>query len=330
MADGYPTPTGKARLVAVTPPAPRAPDAAFPFRLNTGRYRDQWHTMTRTGLSAKLAHHRREPLVEVHPADAAAAGLAEGDLCKVTTPAGTSLYRATLSEGQRRGGLFVPMHWTDLTAAAETGRTGRLASADTDPLSGQPGFKDAPARIARADLAWRGFLAVRAPLASPDCEHWVRSRVEHGWLYELGGMGEVDPAALLPEGTRSEVAYAAKGMRRFAVCDDAGILTAALFITCKGALPPREWIAAQLGAPVADPVAVLAGRPREAGPDRGAIICVCHDVGEREIAAAIAGGCVSVACIGNATRAGTNCGSCRPHIARMIADAQLDLKEAAE
>ena len=170
----------------------------------------------------------------------------------------------------------------------------------------------------------------RAPLDSPDCEHWVRSRVEHGWLYEIGGMGEAEPAALLPEGTRSEVAYAAKGMRRFAVCDEAGMLTAALFITRKGALPPREWIAAQLGAPVEDPVAMLAGRPREAGPDRGSIICVCHDVGECEIAAAIAGGCATVACIGNATRAGTNCGSCRPHIARMIEDAQLDLKEAAE
>ena len=330
LAQGYPTPTGKARLIAVTPPAPRAPDAAFPLRLNTGRYRDQWHTMTRTGLSAKLAHHRREPQVEIHPADAAAVGLAEGDLCKVTTPAGTSLYRATLSEGQLRGGLFVPMHWTDLTAAAETGRTGRLASADTDPVSGQPGFKDAPARIVRADLAWRGFLVARAPLAAPDCDYWVRSRVEHGWLYELGGMGEADPAALLPEGTRSEVVYPAKGMQRFAVCDDAGMLTAALFITRKGALPPREWIAAQLGAPVADPVAMLAGRPREAGPDRGAIICVCHDVGECEIAAAIGGGCATVACVGNATRAGTNCGSCRPHIARMIEGAQLDLKEAAE
>lgn len=330
LANCYPTSTGKPRLIAVTPPAPHVPDADFPLRLNTGRYRDQWHTMTRTGFSAKLAHHRREPLVEIHPSDAAATGIAQGDLCQVTTLAGTSLYRATLSEGQARGGLFVPMHWTDVTAAPDTGRTGRLSSNDTDPVSGQPGFKDAPARIARAELAWRGFLVARAPVASPACDHWVRSRVEHGWLYEIGGMGEADPAAFLPDGTRSEVAYAAKGMQRFAVCDEAGMLTAALFITRKGALPPREWIAAQLGAPVADPVALLAGRPREAGPDRGAIICVCHDVGECEIAAAIAGGAATVGCVGAATRAGTNCGSCRPHIARMIEDAQLDIREAAE
>jgi assimilatory nitrate reductase catalytic subunit len=330
LASGYPTPSSKGRLIAVTPPAPHVPNADFPLRLNTGRYRDQWHTMTRTGLSAKLAHHRREPLVEIHPADAAAAGMVDGDLCAVTTPAGTSLYRATPSEGQARGAVFVPMHWTDITAAAEAGRTGRLAASDTDPVSGQPGFKDTPARIARAELAWRGFLLSRTLLASPACDYWVRSRVEHGWLYEIGGMGEVDAEALLPSGTLSEVAYPAKGMQRFAVCDDAGLLTAALFLTRKGALPPREWIAAQLGKQVADPVAMLAGRPREAGPGRGAIICVCHDVGECEIADAIAGGAATVACIGNATRAGTNCGSCRPHIARMIEHAQLDLKEAAE
>jgi assimilatory nitrate reductase catalytic subunit len=330
LASGYPTPSGKARLIAVTaPPAPVA-DAAFPLRLNTGRYRDQWHTMTRTGLSAKLAHHRREPLVEIHPADAVAAGIAEGDLCSVTSSAGTSLYRATLSEGQARGGVFVPMHWTDINAAPETGRTGRLASSDTDPISGQPGFKDTPARIARAELAWRGFLVSRDPIASLACDYWVRSRVENGWIYEIGGMGDVDAEALLPPGTLSEVTYPAKGMQRLAVCDDAGVLTAALFITRKGALPPREWISGQLGKEVADPIAMLAGRPREAGPDRGAIICVCHDVGEYEIAAAIAGGAATVGCVGAGTRAGTNCGSCRPHIARMIEHAQLDIREAAE
>ncbi|MBA4041379.1 MAG: nitrate reductase [Sphingobium sp.] len=330
LAACFPTPSGKARLVAVTPPAPSVPDADFPLRLNTGRYRDQWHTMTRTGLSAKLAHHRREPLVEVHPADAAAAGIGEGDVCEVSTGQGASLYRAALSDGQARGGLFVPMHWTDMTAAAGTGRTGRLASTDADPVSGQPGFKDTPARIARFAPDWRGFLVTCDPVASPASEYLVRSRVERGWLYEIGGMGEVAPAAFLPEGTCGEVAYPAKGMQRFAVCDDAGMLTAALFITRTGELPPREWIAAQLGAPVADPVAMLAGRPREAGPDRGAIICVCHDVGECEIVAAIAGGAATVGGVGVATRAGTNCGSCRPHIARMIEDAQLDIREAAE
>jgi assimilatory nitrate reductase catalytic subunit len=83
FAEGrYPTTDGKARLVSVRPTMCATNDA-FPLRLNTGRYRDQWHTMTRTGLSAKLSQHRREPLVEVHPETADRMGLSDGGLATV-------------------------------------------------------------------------------------------------------------------------------------------------------------------------------------------------------------------------------------------------------
>src|SRR3546814_11954590 len=92
--------------------------------LNTGRYRDQWHSMTRTGLSPRLASHRREPLVEIHPADASAAGLMEGDLATVSTAQGESVFRVSLSIGQRRGEMFTPIHWTDRQSTG--GRAGLL------------------------------------------------------------------------------------------------------------------------------------------------------------------------------------------------------------
>ena len=330
LMSGYPTASGKARLISVSAPQPLTTSRELPMRLNTGRYRDQWHTMTRTGYAPKLAHHRREPLVEVNPADAAEKGIADGDLCEVTTAQGTSIYRATLSAGQQAGALFVPMHWTDITASQATGRTGRLASADTDPFSGQPGFKDAPASIAKVEPAWRGFLVSREALNLTPCDYWVRSRVEEGWLYELAGMADIDFAALLPEGEVSEVAYPSKGMQRYVLCDEGGTLTAALFITRTGELPARDWLAAQLGRTVEDPMELLAGRPRVAGPDRGAIVCVCHDVGAMEIAGVISEGAGTVAAIGNACRAGTNCGSCRPELARMLEEWDAEIKEAAE
>src|SRR3546814_2304930 len=69
FADGcFPTPDGRARMLPVKQVAPAEPLARWPMTLNTGRYRDQWHSMTRTGLSPRLASHRREPLVEIHPA----------------------------------------------------------------------------------------------------------------------------------------------------------------------------------------------------------------------------------------------------------------------
>ncbi|HWU74021.1 MAG TPA: molybdopterin-dependent oxidoreductase, partial [Sphingomonas sp.] len=84
FADGvYPTPDGRARLVTVTQRLGERPLDRWPMTLNTGRYRDQWHTMTRTGLAPRLARHREEPLVEVHPDDAARLDIADGALARV-------------------------------------------------------------------------------------------------------------------------------------------------------------------------------------------------------------------------------------------------------
>src|SRR3546814_10877918 len=87
FGDGrFPTPDGRARFVPTTPLAPaHAPSEQYPFVLNTGRIRDQWHTMTRTGLAPTLAAHRPEPYVDLHPADMLATGVREGGLARVTS-----------------------------------------------------------------------------------------------------------------------------------------------------------------------------------------------------------------------------------------------------
>ncbi|WP_375183841.1 molybdopterin oxidoreductase family protein, partial [Marinobacter sp.] len=109
FADGhFPTPDGKARLVLTKQMDLQGPLRDWPLTLNTGRYRDQWHTMTRTGLAPKLARHREEPLVEIHPQDADALGLADRDLARVSTAQGNSLFRVSISDGQRPGEIFTP------------------------------------------------------------------------------------------------------------------------------------------------------------------------------------------------------------------------------
>jgi len=318
FADGrFPTPDGRARLVPVVPEQ-REPAALI---LNTGRYRDQWHTMTRTGLSPKLSQHRREPLLELHPEDAAARGIVDGALARVTTPAGTTIFRAAVTDGQRLGELFAPMHWTD--ANASEGRTGLLASPATDPFSGQPGFKLTDAAIAPVDPAWRGFLLVRdAPDIAPPWLWWTKVRVAGGWLYELAGLAGEDQAVapLLPAGEHVEASDPARGARRVVVTS-AGRLEAALFIVHDGELPPREWLIGQLSAD--DPASVMAYLAARA-PGRSVpcepAVCVCFNVGLGTIRAAIAAGAATVAEIGAATCAGTNCGSCRPVLARCLAE----------
>ncbi len=323
----FATADGKARLVGVTAPV-EANDAAFPFRLNTGRYRDQWHTMTRTGLSPALSQHRREPLLEVHPVDGAEQGLRDQGLARVSTLAGSAVFRVAFSAAQRRGELFVPMHWTD--AMAGEGRANRLPGQIADPISGQPAFKNSAAALSPVEPEWRAFLATASVPDPGAIAYWSRSRIAGGWLYELAGDGSFDPDALLPAGERIEAGDLARGMRRIAVRDDQGALIAALCLTRSGRLPPREWLADQLGMQDAASAELLAGRPAVAQPDRGQIVCVCHGIGEVRIVAAARTGCETVEAVGAETCAGTNCGSCRPAIARILAREGEVVTEAAE
>ena len=316
LMDGYPTPSRRGRLVAVQPPRALAHDPAYPLRLNTGRYRDQWHTMTRTGYAPTLAQHRREALLEVHPADAALYGLADGGLARIETASGASIFRVGVSDGQRCGEIFVPMHWTDVMAGGA--RANLLPAQTIDPVSGQPAFKNTPARVEPVMPDWRGFLLLPEGAAPQGLLFWSRSRVAGGWLYELAGAGLVDVDALLPAGERLEVADHQRGMRRIAVRGEDGTLSGALFITRHGTLPARDWIAAQLGVE-GGAMEWLAARPSTPAPDRGPVICVCHGVGEKDVEASVRTGACSVAAIGEATKAGTNCGSCRPALARILA-----------
>ena len=125
---GFFTPDRKARFVAPAAPArPAARSDGFPFTLNTGRVRDQWHTMTRTGKTPRLAAHRPAPFVEVNPADAARLNLRHGDLARVSTAHGAAVLEVAVEEGQRPGSLFAPIHWSSENSS--NGRIGALVHA---------------------------------------------------------------------------------------------------------------------------------------------------------------------------------------------------------
>src|SRR5262249_45871571 len=191
FADGsFSTPARRARFTAPAPPAlHQATDEGFPFRLNTGRLRDQWHTMTRSGASPRLALHSPEPFVEVNPADAQTAGLVDGGFARITTRHGSVVLKVIVSDGQQPGSLFAPIHWSDTTASSA--RIGSLIAPDTDPHSGQPEAKATPAAIAPAAFAARGFVLARRPLALPDSTWWARVAVAGGAGYLLASNYEV-------------------------------------------------------------------------------------------------------------------------------------------
>ncbi|MDV7271007.1 molybdopterin-dependent oxidoreductase [Thioclava sp. A2] len=320
----------KARLIAVRNSAPKhAPDAERPFLLNTGRLRDQWHTMTRTALSPRLSAHRPEPFAELHPADAAALGIGQSDLVALSNELGQVIVRAQITDAVAQGQIFVPMHWTGETAP--TARIDTLVRAVTDPVSGQPESKASTVSISRFAARWYGF-AISTDGFRPKAEYWAVAKTASGTRAELAGMS--DPADWeswardlfgLPHASLQSVSDETRGLHRLAFEQD-GRLLAALFISREPVAVMRDYLSSLPGT---DAPEALSGRTPPNRPDPGPIICSCFGVGMNTILAAIeTDGLSDVDAIGAALKAGTNCGSCRPEIAALLARASA--REAAE
>lgn len=332
---GFFTGNGRANLVPVAFTAPQKHGRTYPFTLNTGRIRDQWHTMTRTGMTARLASHIAEPFAELHPEDAAPLGICAADLVEVRSPFGMVTVRAQLTDRVRKGSVFVPMHWTDQFAASA--RVDTVVAPRTDPVSGQPGSKFTPVSVRKAAMAWHGFAVLRHRPRDLPADYWAIARVDGGYRVELAGRGEADFEELAKRlgGDDGEVLRfqdAASGQLRVAVWRETR-LQALIYIGQEPVAVSRGWACGLLAHPVAEPGLrhrVLAGRPPSDTPDTGAIVCSCFQVGANQIAAAVRAGADSVQAVGSCLKAGTNCGSCRSEIRVLIETLNRETTEDAD
>jgi assimilatory nitrate reductase catalytic subunit len=294
-----------------------------PLRLNTGRIRDQWHTMTRTGISPRLGQHLPEPFVEVHPDDAARAGVFDGGFARVVTDYGQCTLRVVVSPRQQRGMLFAPIHWSEDTASAA--RVGALSAPFADPFSGQPETKATPASITPYEYVFRGFALSRTKLELPDRAWWTRVTVTGGYGYLFADNSDLAAWQSWLRG------IAGPDLAEYKDFGD-GVFRAASFSgqrieTCLFVGPARDagdWnVVKQLFA--ADMLSddqrrmLLSGRSTDGMASAGPIICACFGVGRNTICDSIAAGAATAAEIGAQLKAGTNCGSCIPELKRLIA-----------
>ena len=323
---GFFTNDHKARFIAPEIPALRTETtAARPLRLNTGRIRDQWHTMTRSGISPRLGQHLPEPFVEVHPDDATSSGVADGDFARVITDYGQCTLRVAVGERQQRGMLFAPIHWSEETAA--TARVGALVAPFTDPFSGQPENKATPASIVPYEYVFRGFALSRARLELPPHVWWARVTVAGGYGYLFADNADL---ARWQSWLRSIAGSDLAEYKDFG----GGVYRAASFAedriaTCLFIGPARDagdWNVVKslfaLDALSEDQRRMLlSGKSIDGLENCGPIVCACFGVGRSIICDAIAAGARTASEIGVQLKAGTNCGSCIPEMKRLIAQA---------
>jgi len=331
LSDGrYFHPDGKARFVA-TPPRPpvNTPDAQYPLVLNTGRVRDQWHTMTRTGYAPRLTSHVPEPYVDMHAQDALLAGTREGELVRVATRWGSIIVRLRISGEMPRGMIFVPIHWNG--AFSSDARVCTLVNPVVDPISGEPEFKHTPARVMPFAVRWHGFVLARDAIASPDVTWWTLARGNQHLRYEIAGRKpprdwSMWARQLLNAADDADwIEYsdpAAHVFRGALLTDDR--ISACVYLSPRPDLPSRTWLASLFARDRISDVeraGLLMGQPADPRADTGPTDCSCFGIGRNAICNAIRQDRLGTTQeVGKKLRAGTNCGSCLAEIRALLVE----------
>lgn len=340
----YFTPNKKANFVAITPSLPeQLTSSEYPFVLNTGRMRDQWHTMTRTGKANALTEHTAQATIAMHPADALSKNISDGDLvslCSSVNPSEPLIAPVSVTDDVRKGELFAPIHWSK-TNSSHVGLGSLLTSAN-DPISGQPELKHAAVSVNKVPVDNTVLLAISQDLVPAEIqlsEYQVRINYGDYWLFQLADFEETNAQQDIMVQVLETLAKTSKANQLvwLSKCDLANDLTNKLgFVDGK--------LCAQLisarGKPSVVPFSLLnpeftsecfsqmslsqeyqryllnAKTPEEF--KQGKLICSCFQVRKLSIENAVIEGCDTVDKLGKSLKCGTNCGSCKSELKSII------------
>jgi assimilatory nitrate reductase catalytic subunit len=363
----FPTADGKARFAALAwKPVAEPRDARYPFSLGTGRLRDHWHGMSRTGTLGRLFGHVAEPAVQMNLQDMQRRGLKDGELVHVTSRRGSIVVPVQASTDMGLGQVFMAMHWGPeyLSGCASTGErlagVNALTSPAYCPSSRQPELKHAAVKVLRAELPWALLgvawlpegeaLAAREalkplmalfPFAS--CVPFGRER--SGVLFRAASY-EAPPGEVLAriEGMlglagADTLRYAdkKKGQHRVMRLVRQGEQAQLEGFVLAGDTRAEAWIKTllqdELPAQAYGRLLLLPGASAPvAVQSRGRQVCTCFNVSEPAIQAHLAGTRGSedqrLASLQGALQCGTNCGSCVPELRRLVRGV-ITLRQAA-
>ncbi|ADV26235.1 molybdopterin oxidoreductase [Pseudoxanthomonas suwonensis 11-1] len=347
-ADGvFATADGRARF-HVTPyrPVAEPTSARFPLRLLTGRLRDQWHGMSRTGRVPALYTHSPEPALRMHPEDAARRGLKAGELVRVSSKRGGLVLPLELSDEVGSGTVFAAMHWSGQHLAS--GGINELSQPAVDTRSRQPELKHAAVRVERADFSWHLLAARRGEVLAMHAA--VQPLLAACGYASVTLQPDVDPEAVEGSGwvvLRAAASGAMPADWQAALENALGLAASADTLEYRdarrGQLKRVAWRSVASGSHIdgllwsdvrrggeallrtalaGDPwqgsrLAAFAALPEVA---RDPVVCVCRQVSESAIQAEVRAG-ADLPALKQRLGCGTVCGSCVPQLTRFVRQA---------
>jgi assimilatory nitrate reductase catalytic subunit len=342
----FPTADGRARFANTRYlPTAETTDARYPLHLNTGRLRDQWHGMSRTGMVARLYSHVESPVLSMHADDMARRGLKPGDLARIKSRRGELLVPVEASDDMRIGQAFMPMHWGSRYISGLG--VNALTMDQFDAVSKQPELKHAAIQVEKAPLPWHmavmrrdhavaRMLRIQPLLARFDyasCGLYGRQnpvlvlRIAHAVPLPADLLAEIDRLLDMRDET-SIMRYddPKRGVAKRVLVENGCVAGVRL----TGEIAARDWLKEMMAegvqiAPLRSWVLAPLATPPSGSGSRGRIVCNCLNVSDTQIAAAVSQG-ADLPELQATLKCGTECGSCVPEIKRMIA---MGKREAA-
>lgn len=329
----FSTPDGRANFVVTPPALTSAVSHRFPLLLNTGRLRDQWHTMSRTGLAVTLNQHAPEPRLDINPQDAEALGIVEDQLVSVLGPTGSARYLAHVTESVKVGQVFAPIHWTKAHAGQSV--VSGLVPRRVDPLSGQPHSKQVAVAVQPIkDCVWlRGVLFDSAQITAlrdtlgQESLFWFGLSGKGGWFFEVASDG-IEASRVFSSLVQcldgdDWVDFRTPSLHRRSMSKGQQLVLVLCQAPGRHLLPTHSQIVAS-STPSQSSQDELPSAPwrqlacSAQSIDTSAQICSCYAVSEARIRKSINEGCQTLTALGEVLKCGTNCGSCVPELNRLL------------
>ncbi len=343
-ADGiFPTADGKARFVPIQhAETADVPDGEYPISLLSGRMRDQWHGMSRTGTVPRLFNLEDEPLLAMHPCDMRHRGLSTGDLARVSNARGDMMVRVTEWAGLKKGRAWLPMHWG--SQFMNSPGANALASDATDPYSKQPELKHAAVQIVRVDLPYPLAVVRRCTSQNEALAllQEVRARLTDYPYATVALYGRQSPLVVFRAASAEPLADAAIADldRLFGLDVDAGAIVYAdrtrhiakkalaeagrlVGVRLSGETLAQGWLKQAMAENELDAglirfaLAPSSKPPRNMAPRN--IVCKCADISDGQIGQELALR-ADLKTLQEKLKCGTFCGACVPDIKRMVAE----------